>query len=514
MIDTVHAVKHIKAHLADREWRMDNLYYVQNKAGEKVLFVRNESQRMFWDDMWFLNIILKDRQRGFSTLIAIFMLDYCLFNSESAAGIIDITMDDAEMKLKKMAYAYENLPPWLKELKPLIVNNARKLEWSNKSSARCGTSHRGGTLQLLHISEKGKIACRFPERAREIRTGALNTLAAGQFVFEESTAEGNAGEFYDDCQRAKEIADSGRPLTSLDFKFHFFGWWMGSENEMDPEYVSISVELEKYFTELEAVIGVKLSDRKKAWYSKKSEQQKEDMKREFPGTPEEAFESAIQGAYLAKQISKIIKKGQVVDNIPFEPGVPVNTGWDYGLNDAMTIWLHQRVKFEDRILAYRFGTDDDVTYYWSELQKDFDCVWGYHFLPHDFAHRRGGTAKDAASPPRTLENILNDAGMRNTYIVPITNSKESSIAESRAFLLKCFISKSTTAAGWKCLKNFRREWDGNNGCWRNTPKHDWAMHGYDGFESLARGLSAYGTMALDQSEIMTKLPAPSNWRAR
>lgn len=507
-------ISEVQERLMDREWRIDNLYYVKDKQGEKTLFVRNESQRMFWDQMWYLNIILKDRQRGFSTLIAMFILDYCLFNSETAAGIIDITLSDAKMKLAKIQYAYDNLPEWLKTLYPTEVENKEQIVWANGSMVQVGTSHRGGTLQILHISEKGKIAVRFPDRAREIRTGALNTVAPGQFVFEESTAEGNAGEFYEDCQRAKTLAESGKDLTKLDFKFHFFGWWMGTENEIDPENVYISADLEKYFNKLEKIIGIPVSDRKKAWYAKKSEQQKDDMKREYPGTPEEAFESAIEGAYLAKQIYKITQKGQVVDIIPLEPGVPVNTGWDYGLNDTMTIWLHQRVKFQDRVVGYMFGTDDDVTYYWARLQKEYDCLWGYHFLPHDFATRRGGTAKDPASPPRTLENILKEAGMRNTRVIPRIEEKKTAIAESRAFLLKCFFSQKTTEEGWKCLKNFRREWDENNGCWKDKPKHDWAMHGYDGFETLARGLGAYGTIGKDDEFIMTKMPPPSNWRAR
>ena len=34
---------------------------------------------------------------------------------------------------------------------------------------------------------------------------------------------------------------------------------------------------------------------------KKAEQQQGDMKREFPSTPDEAFEAAIEGAYYSDQ---------------------------------------------------------------------------------------------------------------------------------------------------------------------------------------------------------------------
>ena len=57
---------------------------------------------------------------------------------------------------------------------------ADELLFSNNSSIRVGVSMRSGTLQYLHISEYGQVCARFPEKAREIRTGALNTVQAGQ----------------------------------------------------------------------------------------------------------------------------------------------------------------------------------------------------------------------------------------------------------------------------------------------------------------------------------------------
>lgn len=506
MVDS-QGIDYIKSKLGDREWRIDNLYFIEDKYGDTVKFVRNESQRKFWDEMWYLNILLKDRQRGFSTLIAIFILDYCLFNSGTKAGIIDITMDDAKKKLKKINFAYERLPAPIKESFPVKTDNKEMVEWENGSSVCVGTSHRGGTLQILHLSEMGTIAVRFPERAREIRTGALNTVAPGNFIFNESTAVGNSGEFFDDCAAAQELKNSGTNLTKLDYKFHFFAWWMGEENEIEPEGVFISQDNEKYFTELEKSTGVKISDRKRAWYAKKEAQQKEDMRREYPGTPEEAFATAIEGAYLSGIIAEMTRNGQITI-VPMEPGVPVNTGWDFGISDHMTIWLHQRVALQDRIVGYMSGTDSDVTYYWAELQNKYKCLWGYHYLPHDAGTRRIGTSNDPAAPPKTLQQILELAGMQNIMIVPRVANKATAIQETKLFLPKVWMDKKGCEKGIDCLNNFRREWDETNGCWKNSPRHDWAMHGYDGFESLVRGINAYNV-----SHFKCKpAPPPASWR--
>ena len=96
--------------IGNRDWRMSNLYRIQDKQGQVVTFRPNESQAQFWEDMWWLNVILKDRQRGFSTLIAMFILDSCISRPHTQAGIIDITLPDAKKKLDKIRFAYDGSP--------------------------------------------------------------------------------------------------------------------------------------------------------------------------------------------------------------------------------------------------------------------------------------------------------------------------------------------------------------------------------------------------------------------
>ena len=82
--------------LQNREWRLDNLYYILNKSGKKVKFSMNLAQKHLFSNLWYLNVILKARQLGFSTSIDIFILDYLLFNKNKQAGIIAHTLDDAK----------------------------------------------------------------------------------------------------------------------------------------------------------------------------------------------------------------------------------------------------------------------------------------------------------------------------------------------------------------------------------------------------------------------------------
>jgi hypothetical protein len=112
------------------------------------------------------------------------MLDACLFNSNIRAGTIAHKLDDARVIFRdKIRDVYDRLPQALREAIPVIKDSADELVFANNSSIRVSTSMRSGTLQYLHISEYGRLCAKFPDKAREVRTGALNTVQAGQVVF-------------------------------------------------------------------------------------------------------------------------------------------------------------------------------------------------------------------------------------------------------------------------------------------------------------------------------------------
>ena len=72
-----------------------------------------------------------------------------------------------------------------------------------------------------------------------MRTGALNTVQAGQVVFIEFTADGQEGHFFERCEAAQAKQRMGMPLTPLDFKFFFYPWWRCADYQIDPDGVMI-----------------------------------------------------------------------------------------------------------------------------------------------------------------------------------------------------------------------------------------------------------------------------------
>ena len=75
--------------IKNQAWRLENLYCIITKDGDKQIFKMNRAQRHFFET--YLNIpkpyhrhcILKSRQLGFTTFIDIFILDSILFNTNS-----------------------------------------------------------------------------------------------------------------------------------------------------------------------------------------------------------------------------------------------------------------------------------------------------------------------------------------------------------------------------------------------------------------------------------------------
>src|SRR6185312_9827467 len=161
----------IKQRLSDREWRLDNLYRIKDENGLSIPFKRNDAQMAYHRAAWYRDVIPKARKLGFSTYIGIMICDDCLIRSNTTAGIVDRSLDDACDKLATIKFAYQNMPgemgEQIRRAVPLVKANEKELTWANGSSVSVGTTYRGGTPGLLHISEYGKTSVDSPETARE-----------------------------------------------------------------------------------------------------------------------------------------------------------------------------------------------------------------------------------------------------------------------------------------------------------------------------------------------------------
>ncbi len=465
------------AKLKSRLWRLNNLYYITNEQGNRVLFKMRPVQYAFYMTMWWLNIILKSRQHGFTTFIAILALDMCLFNCNVRAGFVAHNDKDAKaIFYDKIKYPYDNLPQAIKDKIPAVKNDACTLLLANNSSIRTGVSLRSGTHQFIHISEFGKICAKYPERAKEIVSGTLETLHSEGFAFIESTAEGNVGDFHDRCMTAMKLALSGKKLTTLDYKFHFFAWHDKPQNTMDPDGVEIPAAIKQYFADLTVELNKKFTPGQIAWYTKKKESLNDLIYREHPSTPREAFRASVEGAYYAEGIGKLRDTGRIKP-IGYDPMLPVHTFWDLGMSDSMSIWFAQFAHAEIRLIDYYENNNHGLGYYFNIL-KDKPYVYGQHFGPHDMKVRELGNG---------LSRKATAAKLGFNFLVMPTDkiSIQDGIELVRGILPMCWINEPACEYGIKCLENYRKEYNEKLETFENKPLHNWASHCASAMKTLA-----------------------------
>ena len=468
--------------LPDPVWRLCNLYKILDKKGRCVRFRPNEAQLQLLREMWWKNIILKARQLGFTTFIQVMLLDRALFVPNTHAGVIAHRLEDCERILRdKIKFGYEQLPQCVRDIVTVTTSNESEAIFSNGSSVRVSTSMRSATLQILHISEMGKICAKNPHAAREIITGTLPAVDAGNLVFIESTAEGAEGEFYRMVQDALAIQQEGRTLNETDFKLHFFAWWKAPEYRADPRGIIISDQEHDYFDALEAKISRQISMPQRAWYIAKKKELggEENMWQEYPSTPEEAFKVSMEGCYYTAQLAQARRESRILEHIP-DAAAPVNTFWDLGADDATSIWLHQQIGLEHRLIGYYEASGEDLEHYVGWLQKQ-GYVYGTHYLPHDASHKRLG--KDGN---QSIEDMLIDLGLLDTFIVPRTPDKLVGIQQLRAAFPSLWFDETRCKEGLRHVELYRKEWDEKAGVWKSRPRHDEHSHGADALRALGQ----------------------------
>jgi hypothetical protein len=263
----------------------------------------------------------------------------------------------------------------------------------------------------------------------------------------------------------------------MDFKFHFAPWFTSPEYALDG-HVGESSEQKEYFARLETDHGITLTLQQRAWYVKKSEQQGEDMKREFPSTADEAFEASVEGAYLSKQMSKMRAEKRIC-RIPILE-MPVETSWDLGVNDSMSITFWQTVGMERRAIDYYENSGEGWAHY-AKVLTERGYHYSRHYGPHDIVHRMLDVTAS------TRQERAEEAGIKPWEVVSRIPDENTGIDATRGFLAQVYIDEDRCRRLIDCLDNYRKEWDEKLGVWKDRPRHDEFSHGYKSLETFAVG---------------------------
>ena len=503
--------------LADAEWRIFSgaLYKIMVKGDDEaeeamvMPFKPNRAQRRFIKRLWHRNLILKARQLGFTTLIAILWLDHALFNADQRCGIIAQDRDAAKVIFRdKVKFAYTNLPEQLRERFPLAADNADELLFAhNNSSIRVATSMRSGTIHRLHISEFGKICAKYPDKAQEVVTGSIPAVPTNGILVIESTAEGREGEFFNMVEQAQKLHAAKLPLTPKDYRFHFYAWWQEPKYRLDSRTVSISPKEHEYFDEIEVAMECRIDPDQRAWYIATKQADfsgaEERMWQEYPSTPDEAFQLSTEGNYYAKDMVALRKRGGICDVLVLD--APVNTFWDIGRSDGCAIWFHQELRGEDRFINYLEAHNEDLRYYVAELRK-LGYLFGTHYLPHDANHKRLSDYNKS-----TKEQLQALMPGEKFQIVPLITQLITGIQATRKHLKTAYFDKTRCKQGIARIEGYRKRFNRADNRFTDEPdKSNGCSEGADALRQWAqqKELGSIGAKSHNDYEP----PPPPDWR--
>lgn len=141
-----------------------------------------------------LNIVLKARQLGLSTVTAVFALWMAIFQKDRSVLVIATKLPTAINFIKKVKFALQHLPPWL-VLPRLTGESKSQLTFSNGSEITATpTSEDAGrseALSLLIVDEAAWI-----RNFEDIWTGLRPTISTGGRAILLSTPNGIGGQYY------------------------------------------------------------------------------------------------------------------------------------------------------------------------------------------------------------------------------------------------------------------------------------------------------------------------------
>lgn len=202
---------------------------------------------------------------------------------------------------------------------------------------------------------------------------------------------------------------------------------------------------------------------------------------EFAQEFECSFEASVRGAIYSKELEAARSSGRIT-SVPYDPSLPVDTDWDLGISDFMSIWFSQSLRTgEVRLIDYYENSGEGFPHYVKVLQAK-GYAYGKHWAPHDIMVRE-------LSSGRSRQEVAASMGIRFEIMPRIHDSAAGEVEEgihaARMFLSRCWFDAEKCRYGLESLMHYRREYNQRLNEFKASPVHDSASHGADAFRGLA-----------------------------
>ncbi len=224
----------------------------------------------------------------------------------------------------------------------------------------------------------------------------------------------------------------------------------------------------------------KVNWRDNPWFPVVLQQEREELLAKDPVACDHIYEgncrSAQEGAIYEAELRAAMAAGRI-GKVPYDPMFPVDTFWDLGFGDMVSIWLVQTVGFEYRLIDYEQNRQKAIGFYVQQLQTR-PYVWGTDYLPWD-----GHTPHLASG--RSLRQLMEGLGRRVAPPLAQRPQVYDGINATRTIFPQLHFDEEKCREGIKGLRHYRWGEPAKSGQERSQPLHDFASHSSDALRCLA-----------------------------
>lgn len=182
----------------------------------------------------------------------------------------------------------------------------------------------------------------------------------------------------------------------------------------------------------------------------------------------------IKGAYYAKMLLQASQEGRI-GTYGYNPEHPVHTVWDIGMHDSTAVGFFQRYDNKLFLIDYYENNNEGLQHYIRILQTK-PYIYGKHFAPHDIMQKEQTTGKTRLEGARKL-------GI-NFEVVP-KMGLDDGINAGRVAFSRLHINKAPCEDFTEAVRQYRKDWDEKNMCYKPYPLHDWTSHAADMYRYAA-----------------------------
>lgn len=251
----------------DPRWRLNNLYYINDKQGQRVKFKENVFQRRLNNLPGRRKLILKPRQVGISTNELLKQFDATVFNANYNACILAHKREVLPVLFNIPSRAWKSMHP---ELQPQVDRGGGsryEMRFPKKDSRIFVTLDAiSQTIHWLHISEAA-----FIKQSSRIKDTMEAVPKDSGIITMETTANGMGNFFYDQW------------TENDDYLNVFFPWFLFPEYKMDASEVKyLTPEEKELCVKARQMFHVELSKEQIAFRRSKKHVHKSEFLKYYP----------------------------------------------------------------------------------------------------------------------------------------------------------------------------------------------------------------------------------------